>query len=296
MKAVEIVYATDERGVLGCVTSAVSVLTNLPSNAGATVWVIHTGLSEAATERFREGIGGNTNVNFVYADPKCFEGLLHAKNIPPVAYARLKMPSLLPPSVRRVIYLDIDTVVNAPIEDLWNTDTRGRALAAVPNGDSRSMATDCDRLGIVGTRYFGSGVMICDLDVWRERQIEERAIRFANDLGERLIMHDQDALNGVMDGDWIELDTRWNWWAIRGGPWDGKLIHYTMTPKPWDPDYQGPGRDVFDRYAERAGVLGQIERRRRWPRPVIARLRRRIPYWPTVLRVCKRRLGFDKRR
>ncbi|MEO8884253.1 MAG: glycosyltransferase, partial [Devosia sp.] len=49
----------------------------------------------------------------------------------PVIYARLLLDGLLPKTVERVLYLDSDTFVRVPIEDLLATDLEGKAIGAV---------------------------------------------------------------------------------------------------------------------------------------------------------------------
>jgi lipopolysaccharide biosynthesis glycosyltransferase len=56
------------------------------------------------------------------------------KRLHSVIYARMLLDLLLPHEVNRVIYLDCDTMVVAPIEQLWDSDFGGNAIAAVPDG------------------------------------------------------------------------------------------------------------------------------------------------------------------
>src|ERR1700710_1278284 len=52
------------------------------------------------------------------------------RDFPPVVYARLLLDQLLPSEVDRVLYLDSDLYVRAPIEDLLQLDLGGKSLAA----------------------------------------------------------------------------------------------------------------------------------------------------------------------
>lgn len=45
-------------------------------------------------------------------------------------YLRLFAPTLLP-DVDKVLYLDCDLIVNGNLDELWNTDLEGYAVAAV---------------------------------------------------------------------------------------------------------------------------------------------------------------------
>ena len=54
------------------------------------------------------------------------------RDFPPVVYARLLLDELLPPEIDRVLYLDSDLYVRAPVERLLEMDLEGKSLAAAP--------------------------------------------------------------------------------------------------------------------------------------------------------------------
>ena len=56
----------------------------------------------------------------------------------------------------------------------------------------------CQRLGI--ERYINSGVLLLNLDYWREHDIEARCIRWLEGNRERATMPDQDAAGGAGAG------------------------------------------------------------------------------------------------
>ncbi|MDX1746610.1 MAG: glycosyltransferase, partial [Halobacteriales archaeon] len=148
------------------------------------------------------------------------------------------------------------------------------------------------RLGLGEPRYFNSGVLLIDLVRWRKRDVRGRALAHAREAGDRLILHDQDALNMALQGDWLALPAHWNVWVILPGlkPDDDVVFHYMGGPKPWDADYDRPFQDKFFQYLDRTPLRGW----RPW-NPVgigagLARLRRRTPHFPSVIRVLRRRL------
>lgn len=89
------------------------------------------------------------------------------------ALYRLLAGIVLPKDVRRLIYLDSDTIVNLDIAELWNEETGANGLAAV----DEIAATQGDpapqplvSMGVVSReRYFNSGVLLIDLDSWRNQ-------------------------------------------------------------------------------------------------------------------------------
>lgn len=120
-------------------------------------------------------------------------------------YFRLLLPELLPYAVNRVIFIDSDTVVTAPLLDLWATPLQDRALAAVPEH-----RLSCQDHGYRFGEYFNAGVMLIDLDRWRRSELMERGRAFAIAYPDRLRHWDQDILNHVFAQQWLPLPDRWN--------------------------------------------------------------------------------------
>lgn len=162
------------------------------------------------------------------------------------AYFRLFLTDLLPPNLRRVIYLDSDVVVCHPIEELWTTPLDGQPMAGV----LKPRATEALEVGVPSeSDYFNSGVLLIDLEAWRRLEVGRRALGFVQHHPGRIHGHDQPALNHVFAGAWKRLDLRWNQQfkffvhtarylgipaatlrELRAHPF---IIHYTTGSKPW---------------------------------------------------------------
>lgn len=122
------------------------------------------------------------------------------------AYLRLWAHDLFPDR-SRVLYIDPDTVAVGSIEPLWRTDLQGKTVGAVPIPNSVRPSQH----GMPpGSLFFNSGVLLMDLDAWREKGYCRRCIAFIQQHPERAIDADQDILNLVLFGDWLPLDYKWN--------------------------------------------------------------------------------------
>lgn len=141
-------------------------------------------------------------------DPR-LAGLPGAGRISTVMWYRILLPELLP-DVDRVLYVDCDVVATADVGPLATVDLGGAAVGAVHNVPYGG-ADDDARVGLAdGQRYFNSGVLLMDLDRWRERRTTDQLVAFARTETERLVFPDQDALNAVLAGDRAVLHPRWN--------------------------------------------------------------------------------------
>jgi lipopolysaccharide biosynthesis glycosyltransferase len=97
-----------------------------------------------------------------------------------------------------------------------------------------------------------------DLDAWRERHIQSKALTIAQDNYDLLDQMDQDALNIVLADDWLVLDPKWN--TSKGkadiGFSDG-IIHFLGKVKPWHADYAANFQDRWFALLDRTAFSGQ---------------------------------------
>jgi lipopolysaccharide biosynthesis glycosyltransferase len=266
---------------------------NAAQDARFAVHLITAGLSARETNLLRRTIvdaAPDADISLYEFDPSAVAHLLRSSLITHTAYALLYLGELLPPSVTRCIYLDCDLAFERDITELWRTDLGGLTMGAVDNSSWQDSGLHQRRLGLREPRYFNSGVLLIDLERWRTRSVGQRAMRAAAELGDRLILHDQDALNHALQDDWLALAPHWNVWTIRPGlRADERVVfHYMGGPKPWDADYDRPFQEKFFGYLDRTPLSGW----RPWnPAGIgagLARLRRRTPYLPSVLRALRR--------
>jgi lipopolysaccharide biosynthesis glycosyltransferase len=132
------------------------------------------------------------------------------------------------------------------VETLKNCDLGGSVLAAVP--DLGSPPTK--RLGLrPDALYFNSGVLLIDLDRWRETDTGPRSLDFARYYPDRVTFPDQCSLNWVLRDQWTPLPERWNLQTgavttSRLGFMDfardakrqaeaAQIIHFNGPSKPW---------------------------------------------------------------
>jgi lipopolysaccharide biosynthesis glycosyltransferase len=123
-------------------------------------------------------------------------------------YYRLSAPRVIPKDIHKILYLDSDLMVRQSLNDLWNTDLTGHGLAAVTDLGEKLRA---EELGLpVGSKYFNSGVLLVNLEFWRQHDAYKKLITFIRKSPEQLKYWDQDALNVTFANRWIELPLRWN--------------------------------------------------------------------------------------
>ncbi len=140
-------------------------------------------------------------------DRTLFAGF-HAEPYPLEAYLRLYVPYQLPDEVERILYLDVDTIVEKPLKEFYETDFSD--CYAVVCQDLKLIETEEDgEKKIIRDRssnYFNSGVMLCNLKKIREDFRFEDFVRYAKEQDYILPYADQDILNGLFAGKLVYAD------------------------------------------------------------------------------------------
>lgn len=163
------------------------------------------------------------------------------KRLSNIVYARLLFAEILPKAITRLIYLDCDVYVRAPVENLFETDMQGLPVAGVQDylapfitggRDIRNFS------GLLDTAdpYFNAGVLLIDMEKWRQAKILQKLERAIADGTMDRIYYDQDFLNLVFQNNWLRLEQLWN--IIDPRPphqaLNPHILHYTDRRKPWN--------------------------------------------------------------
>src|SRR5262245_4779990 len=134
-------------------------------------------------------------------------------------YNRLLIPDVLPSTIRKVIYLDCDLLIEGDIGELWRQEPGDAYLMAVQGqstkqyiatsaiAQNRKLRYDAD------DPYFNAGVLVMNLDQFRQRQLAIKALDFIRENTAIIRNADQDGLNAVCIKHWIQLDPKWNQYA-----------------------------------------------------------------------------------
>lgn len=154
--------------------------------------------------------------------------------------ARLVFDRLLA-GVERLIYVDCDVMVMAPIETLWNTDLGGMALGAISDPNRHLVMLGREFRGKADLfnfhdDYLNSGVLLIDLKKWAAADLVARTAEFRRQGILDRLYYDQDIINLVFRGNWQKLDSRWNVGNARPAHemLEPFLLHYSGDRKPWN--------------------------------------------------------------
>ncbi len=178
-------------------------------------------------------------------------------------YFRLFIPEMFP-EYDKGVYIDADVVLRGDVAELFDTDLGDALIGACTD---RSVA-DVPELvhymenavGVSGSHYINSGVLLMDLEKLRQGKLSERFLELLNTYHFDCIAPDQDYLNAMCAGRIRYLPEIWDAMPNENRPPmpDAKLIHYNLFSKPWCYDGIQYGED-FWKWAEGSAYYTQIK-------------------------------------
>lgn len=138
------------------------------------------------------------------------------------------------PKAKRVLQLDVDTVVVDDIDALWAMDMREAWFAAVREPE-RYVDTSEGKVRTDykpwGERYYNIGVAMFNLEQIRKDRIDDFLIHALNT--EQLPYIDQDAWDKYGNDRCIDLDRRYNESIVTGYTDNPAIVHYAGYGNDW---------------------------------------------------------------
>jgi lipopolysaccharide biosynthesis glycosyltransferase len=162
-------------------------------------------------------------------------------------YYRLFFFRLLPASIQRAVYLDLDMIVCGDISALL-TLPFDQPIAAV---NHYSPKDEVRLWGERGGRYFNAGLIVFDVQRIRDGQWIDRYIQILETMAERILWHDQDVLNIAHENDWHALPWHYNLTRCAEAVLapvelaQVRILHYDGWRKPWVANIVRPFDEVW---------------------------------------------------
>jgi len=174
----------------------------------------------------------------------------------PLNYARNYLANILPPCVRKAVYLDSDLVLVDDIAMLAATPLGTGTVLAAPEYCNANItayftptfwANPSLSLTFSGRNacYFNTGVMIIDLERWREGDYTTKIVEWM-ELQKRMRIYELGSLPPfllVFAGNIAAVDHKWNQHGLGGDNFRGlcrdlhpgpvSLLHWSGKGKPW---------------------------------------------------------------
>lgn len=237
-----------------------SCLRSIVANGGyghIDAYILHSDFAPYQAEALDRDFEGQVRFHFLTIPEETFAGFPASDRYPREIYYRLAAPLVLPRELERILYLDVDTVVLNPLEELYETDFEGNYYVGCTH--TREFLTKLNQARLHSDKavaYINTGVLLMNLPALREN-LDMAAIRDYTLLrGKAFLLPDQDILTALY-GDRVKLvDTmRFNLsdrmlafynadlthekhdvdWVRE----NAVIVHYCGKNKPWNEGYTG---------------------------------------------------------
>lgn len=266
MKAdLHLCVSPDEAYIPHCVVMLHSVAAHNPEATIHVHWLRAEVFDESLASRFRQELqrwGARLEEHRI-ADAILQQ--LPVNRYPAAAWFKIFAPDLI--DQPKVLHLDCDLIVRAPLSGLLEFDCNGRWLAAVQDCtivsfDLKKHQTHVRTLGLEGVGdYFNAGVLLMDLQRMRALGITRQLLIYAKDPKTLKLYPEQDAMNAIAGGAWARLPMKWNVRPnlLRGmqlvepisnqerieARFSPAIVHFTGGNKPWYPGTIHPFRREY---------------------------------------------------
>ena len=175
------------------------------------IHILADGISNRNLKRFKELVDEyrNMHLHIYKVDTRCLSGLKVVEGRWSIStWFRILLPSILPDTIDKVLYLDADTLVVSDLQELFEIDMTDYSIAAVLDPMSFTEKTferceyDMDK------QYICAGVLLMNLDYWRKYSLKDKIIEWGLLYAEKLEYLDQDAINHICHDSKIILPFR----------------------------------------------------------------------------------------
>ena len=144
----------------------------------------------------------------------------------------------------KALYLNCDIVVTRDLSSLFETELGDAPIAAVK---------DLGGEVYFGEQIFNSGVLLINVNYWRENDIAGQLIEMTDNLHDKVTQDDQIILNMLFENRWLELPFAYNCITLHTTFSDYEpekglyppVIHYLTERKPWKEYTQSIYREVW---------------------------------------------------
>ncbi len=232
-----------------CVLLA-SIAANNPDEA-VTVYVLHSELSDDDFALMRSTLASYKSYQIVpfYLDREKLFNLPDFTYWSVETYYRLILTDILPNDVSRILYLDIDMVVNKNIVGFYNIEFEGKLLVSSADPTFR-FSEESSRMNLFKAlqnenfTYFCAGMILFNIKGLREQgYFFDKYIKVFSEISDKVTHPDQDLLNYIHWRDVKLVDnSKYGVFAktahLAGRTYsdlkeNAAIIHYAGPNKPW---------------------------------------------------------------
>lgn len=289
-----IVYATNNAFVR---YTGVSIISLMAFNTNLRIYVLYTKLNQKNKKKLLKMVQNKAELIFVKIDPNFIKNFPVKYHLKVESYLRLFIPEYI--HEKKVLYLDGDTIIRSSLSELYNTDISQRYIAACRLLELPPVHYEkkIKKLELKSDKYFNSGVMLLNLELIKANKIFKGALNILDQKSHLIDHADQDLLNIVIDGNFLEIDKKYNTTTFNNNSkiWEPVIVHFIGPNKPDLKINKNPYKKEFYKYYKASPFYRRINVKISKPnfRKMRRKIKRKLFNQPIINRIYN--LSFVKK-
>ncbi|WP_068472259.1 glycosyltransferase family 8 protein [Saccharicrinis aurantiacus] len=237
---IPIVFSFDNKFTIPAGVCITSLLKNTKEGVYYTIYILYSSsrLNKTNINKITSIQNKYTNCSFNFIDVKnSFHNSYEVRDVTIESYYRLLIPTILG-DIPKVIYCDVDVIINKDISDLFALDISGKSIAGVqehPNFQNKTQIKYIHKLNLKPSCYINAGVLLFNNTNINSKYDYKKTIKEMS--VKKFKFQDQDILNIIFQNDIYFLPNKYNYTltSIEQGVLikEPSIFHYILA-KPWN--------------------------------------------------------------
>jgi len=267
LQKINLLVTLDQNYILPLKVMLSSIFSN-HVNVAFDVYMVYSDIPPQQIEEISEWVRqGGSNLIPVEMDNDLFSDAPISGRYTKAMYYRLLAYEILPENLDRILYLDPDILVINPLDSLYETDLTGYLFAAASHTALTQVTSRINRLRLNTydmPEYYNSGVLLMNLALQRNEMNSKDIFFYVQKNKNKLILPDQDILNGLywdrikpLDDSIYNFDARKSniYYLLSSGLKDVDwimdhtvILHFCGRQKPWNKGYVNKFSVLYKHY------------------------------------------------
>lgn len=199
MKNLHIVISSDENYIKHAAVLSNSIIKHNKESFFINIHLLSNNVTVESQDKLKIFLDTDCSSLHIYdlSDIKKKIGIKIPDTISITSYLRLFIGSILPNTIDKVIYMDVDAVVNHKLNSLWDVsfESQNELIAGVLDSVSifAKKMIDID----VIEPYLNAGLILINLKLWREENLQQKFVDFLHKKNGDVFHHDQGIINAI---------------------------------------------------------------------------------------------------
>ena len=207
---IPIIFSTDHNYVMQAGVTILSLIKNAKDSIYEIFVIINSDVTEEDRKILKKQVScyPNHSIDFIEIGD-AFKGCYEVRGISIASYSRLLIPWLFP-NYDKIIYIDVDVIINIDLASAYNEDLTDYMIAAVPSVAARTIQSNKKYIlnhHLDPNKYCNAGVLIINCEKQRKHNLNQKYLIEAK---KKYEFQDQDIINIVCKDQIKYLSPKYN--------------------------------------------------------------------------------------